>query len=71
MASRMTRPETITGRVREFFRTNPHEILTLSDARTKFGITERQLARCLETLRGQGFVDTATCIMRAAPEVVE
>lgn len=70
MARSVNDPTTIVGRVRDFFRQNPHEILTLADARTKFDISEKQLARCLETLRHQGFVDTAVCIMRAAPEVV-
>lgn len=58
-----------TTRVREFFEANPDEILTLDDARTKFGLKPRQLGRCLETLRLQGSVMTATCIMRAVPEV--
>lgn len=58
-----------TTRVREFFESNADEILTLEDARAKWGLTPRQLGRCLETLRLQGSIVTATCIMRAVPEV--
>ena len=47
---------------------NRDEILTLEDARVKFGMTPKQLARCLETLKQQGSVRTATCIMRTAEE---
>lgn len=59
-------PHAKTTRVRQYFDSNPDEILTLEDARVKFGMTPKQLARCLETLKQQGAVQTATCIMRTA-----
>ena len=68
VALRQKYPNAKTTRVRQFFDANRDEILTLEDARAKWGLTPRQLGRCLETLRLQGSIVTATCIMRALPE---
>jgi hypothetical protein len=46
-------PQSITGKIREFFRVNPDEYLTKEDIVTKFGLTKKQVDRAMDFLKAK------------------
>jgi hypothetical protein len=51
-------PQSITGKIREFFRVNPDEYLTKEDIVTKFGLTKKQVDRAMDFLKAKGMIDS-------------
>jgi biotin operon repressor len=51
-------PQSITGKIREFFRANPDEYLTKEDIVTKFGFTRNQVNRAMDSLKARGMIDS-------------
>jgi DNA-binding transcriptional MocR family regulator len=51
-------PQSITGKIRSFFRENPDEYLTKEDLVAKFGFTKNQVDRAMDSLKARGLIDS-------------
>jgi len=52
-------PNSIQGRIREFFKANPEEWLTRVDLCEKFGLTNVQADSAINSLKGKGVLESA------------
>jgi hypothetical protein len=56
--------ETLTGRLREFYRQSPHEYLTYDDIAKKLDCTETQARQAVRCLRNSGDVECEYVIFK-------
>ena len=57
-----TKPDTMTGRVEQFFKDNPDEELTYSLMAKKWDLTRMQVAQIVKTLTGRGVLESVHVI---------
>lgn len=63
------RPNSLRGRIMEYFDRNPGEYLTMDDVAQKFNCTRQQAAWAVAFLRQTGGVETLHVVAKAHAEV--